>query len=72
MSLTDVVSTRLVDEDDGMLDFVCRHAGVLPDDGDDRDVDFREHVRGHTRDGHGADRRDEHRHHDEGVSAPQC
>ena len=38
----------LVDEDDALLDLVGGHAGVLPDDADDRDVDLREDVRGHA------------------------
>ena len=61
----------LVDEDDARLDLVGGHAGVLPDDADDRDVDVREDVRGHAVDADRAEHRDQQGHHDERVGAAQ-
>ena len=73
--MLDVVDGRgedaLVVGDDPLLHLLGRQAGVVPDDGDDRDVDVREDVRGHPDDGEPAHDRDQHRHHDEGVGAPE-
>ena len=71
MSLTEVGQHALVDEDDARFDLVGGHAGVLPDDADDRDVDLREDVRGHAVDADRAEDGDQQRHHDERVGARQ-
>ncbi len=61
----------LIDEDDALLDLVGRHARILPDDADDRDIDLRKDVRLHPVDRHQAHRHHEQRHHHEGVGAAQ-
>ena len=62
----------LVDEDEPGFDLVGGHAGELPDDRDDRDVDVREDVRGHAVDADPAQDGDQQRHDHEGVCPPQC
>ena len=61
----------LADGDDALLHLLGRDAAVGPDDADHRDVDHREDVGGRREDGDAAQDGDEHRHHHEGVGAPQ-
>ena len=60
-----------MDADDPVGHLLRRHAAVVPDDADDRDVDDREDVLPHRVDRGAAQHQHEHRHHDERVGAAQ-
>src|SRR5262249_19876598 len=62
----------LVEVDDPGFNLVGRHAGVLPDHADDRDVDLGEDVRGHAVNGHRAEDGYQQGRHDKRVRPPQC
>ena len=59
----------LTDSDDSTLHFGRGQPGVVPDDGDDRNVDGGEDVHGHGRDGHDAQDGDQQGEDDERVGA---
>src|SRR5262249_10486808 len=75
LDMLDVVDSggehALVDEHDARFNLVGGHAGVVPDHGDDRNVELGEDVGGGAVDADAADHGDEQRHHDERVSASQ-
>ena len=73
LDVLDVVDGRgeraLVVRDDALLHLLGRQARVVPDDGDDRDVDVREDVRRHPEDRDRRHQQDDDGHHDERVRA---
>ena len=56
---------------DALAHLLRRQAVVVPDDADHRDVDLGEDVRRHVAQRERRGQHDQHRHHDEGVRAPQ-
>ena len=58
--------------DDALVNVLGRHAGVVPDDARDRQVDLREDVGGHGENRQDAQNDDEHGHHDERVGPIEC
>ena len=56
---------------DPLLHLRRAQSGILPDDGDDRDVDLGKDVRRHRQHGGRAEKQDEHSQHVEGMRQPQ-
>ena len=57
--------------DDALLHVFRRHAAVAPDHAHNRDVDFREDIRGHRFDGYGTKNYNQCRHHREGIRSAE-